>query len=70
MRTLRNSAGTLGPPGYICTGSPDTTGHAYRGHCLKSTGGAFAASLRGATNSKIFFSACLHVMREVLSPVP
>jgi hypothetical protein len=33
-----------GPPGYVCTGSPDTTGHAYRGHCLKTTGGPFAPS--------------------------
>ena len=33
-----------GPPGYVCTGSPDNTGHAYRGHCLKTKGGPFAAS--------------------------
>jgi hypothetical protein len=24
-----------GPPGYACKGSPDITGHAYRGGCLK-----------------------------------
>jgi len=33
-----------GPPGYVCTGSPDTTGHAWRGHCLKSTGKPFGPS--------------------------
>jgi hypothetical protein len=33
-----------GPPGYVCTGSPDTTGHAYRGQCLKKSGDPFAAS--------------------------
>jgi hypothetical protein len=33
-----------GPPGYVCTGSPDNTGHAYRGQCLKTKGGPFAAS--------------------------
>ena len=33
-----------GPPGYVCTGSPDNTGHAYRGQCLKLNGGPFAAS--------------------------
>jgi len=33
-----------GPPGYVCTGSPDTTGHAYRGHCLKTKAGAIASS--------------------------
>ena len=31
-----------GPAGYICTGSPDNTGHAWRGHCLKIKHGAFA----------------------------
>ena len=29
-----------GPHGYVCKGSPDTTGHAWRGSCLKSSGGA------------------------------
>lgn len=28
---------TGGPPGYVCKGSPDNTGHAYRGHCLKGS---------------------------------
>ena|SRR5579862_2823 len=26
-----------GPPGFTCKGSPDTTGHAWRGSCLKNT---------------------------------
>ena len=29
-----------GPPGYVCKGSPDTAGHAWRGNCMKSGGGA------------------------------
>lgn len=27
---------TGGPAGYVCKGSPDSSGHAWRGHCLKS----------------------------------
>lgn len=27
---------TAGPPGYACSGSPDSAGHAWRGHCLKT----------------------------------
>jgi len=33
---------TGGPAGYICKGSPDNTGHAYRGHCLKQSTATFA----------------------------
>ena len=29
-----------GPPGYLCKGSPDSSGHAWRGSCLKSGAGA------------------------------
>lgn len=25
-----------GPPGYVCKGSPDSSGHAWRGNCFKS----------------------------------
>lgn len=26
-----------GPPGYVCKGSPDNSGHAWRGNCLKKS---------------------------------
>ncbi|HEV3154701.1 MAG TPA: hypothetical protein VGZ02_12925 [Candidatus Baltobacteraceae bacterium] len=32
-----------GPPGYVCKGSPDTKGHAWRGNCFKNTTTAIPA---------------------------
>ena len=33
---------TAGPPEYVCKGSPDSNGHAWRGHCLKQGKTVFA----------------------------
>ena len=44
---------TAGPPGYACSGSPDSAGHAWRGHCLKTGKAVIAPGFNWSNHSTL-----------------